>query len=155
VRFARLGGQSKLLLDSVDSWLLIRPTLVHQRKKSLIPVVRERTQLADSLSRYLLALGLQRVEKESPLWPWEGVSDRQTDQQDDTPNHGGKTDGGPIYNARNSNADVDLERISRPPWFEQKGFAQECFSLTVLRRAKAIMNRVALVKFICRIDDLT
>jgi hypothetical protein len=72
-----------------------------------------------------------------------------------TPNHGGKTDGGPIYNARNGNADVDLERISRPPWFEQKGFAQECFSLTVLRRAKAIMNRVALVKFICRIDDLT
>lgn len=120
-------GQSKLLLDSVDSWLLIQPTLVNQRNKSLIPVVRERTQLADSLSRYLLALGLQRVEKESPLWPWERVSDRQTDQQDATPNDDGNTDGGPIYNARNSNADVHFERISRPPWFDRKDSRRNAF----------------------------
>ena len=42
--------KSKLLLDSVDAWLLVQPSLVNARKKSLLPVVRERQQLADGLS---------------------------------------------------------------------------------------------------------
>lgn len=55
-----LAVKSKLLLDSIDSWLLRQPSLINLRKRSLLPVVRERQALADGLARYLLALGLER-----------------------------------------------------------------------------------------------
>lgn len=66
-----LAVKSKLLLDSVDTWLLIQPSLVNSRKKSLLPVVRERQQLADGLAKYLGMLGLRRVAKEVDRAPWE------------------------------------------------------------------------------------
>jgi len=44
--------KQKLLLDSVDAWSLTRP-LIDRPSKSLIPIVRERQMLADSLARYL------------------------------------------------------------------------------------------------------
>ncbi len=55
-----LAVRTKLLLDSVDAWLLTQPSLVNKRARALLPVVRERQQLADGLSRYLQALGLER-----------------------------------------------------------------------------------------------
>ncbi len=55
--------RTKLILDSVDAWLLAQPSLVNKRKRALLPVVRERTQLADSLARHLSALGLERRGK--------------------------------------------------------------------------------------------
>lgn len=62
-----LAVKSKLLLDSVDVWLLSQPSLVNKRKKSLLPVVRERTQLADSLARYLGQLGLEKKIRQKTL----------------------------------------------------------------------------------------
>ncbi len=59
--------RSKLLLDSIDTWLLVQPSLVNVRKKSLLPVVRERQQLADGLAKYLTTLGLKRIFKETTL----------------------------------------------------------------------------------------
>jgi len=55
-----LATRTKLLLDSVDGWLLVQPSLVNARKKALLPVVRERQQLADALARYMTQLGLER-----------------------------------------------------------------------------------------------
>jgi len=55
-----LAVKTKLLLDSVDAWLLTQPSLVNKRARALLPVVRERQQLADSLARYLTMLGLER-----------------------------------------------------------------------------------------------
>jgi len=55
-----LAVRTKLLLDSVDAWLMTQPALVNKRTRALLPVVRERQQLADALSRYLQALGLER-----------------------------------------------------------------------------------------------
>jgi hypothetical protein len=52
--------RQKLLLESVDAWLLVQPSLVSARKKALLPVVRERQGLADSLARFLGQLGLER-----------------------------------------------------------------------------------------------
>src|SRR5262249_42655239 len=52
--------RQKLLLESVDAWLLMQPSLVNGRKRALLPVVRERQGLADSLTRYLAQLGLER-----------------------------------------------------------------------------------------------
>ena len=58
--------RQKLLLESVDAWLLIQPSLVNGRKRALLPVVRERQGLADSLARYLAQLGLERRAKPVP-----------------------------------------------------------------------------------------
>jgi hypothetical protein len=54
------------MLDSIDAWLLKQPSLVNARKKSLLPVVRERQQLAESLARYVGQLGLERRMKPTP-----------------------------------------------------------------------------------------
>jgi hypothetical protein len=58
-----LACKSKLLLDSVDAWLMTQPRLVNARKRSLIPVVLQRQTLADGLARYLSQLGLERRQK--------------------------------------------------------------------------------------------
>ena len=58
-----LAVRSKLLLDSIDTWLLTQPTLVNVRKRSLIPIVLQRQTLADGLARYLTQLGLERRHK--------------------------------------------------------------------------------------------
>jgi hypothetical protein len=56
----------KLMLDSIDAYILAQPSLVNRRKKSLLPVVRERNVLSDSLVKHLSALGLKRVEPPVP-----------------------------------------------------------------------------------------
>lgn len=55
-----LATKTKLILDSVDVWLLAQPSLVDKRRRAILPVVRERQQLADALARYLVQLGLER-----------------------------------------------------------------------------------------------
>ena len=62
-----LAVKSKLLLDSIDAWLLTQPTLINKRKKSLLPVVLQRQTLADGLARYLAQLGLERRHKTKTL----------------------------------------------------------------------------------------
>ena len=61
-----LAVRTRLLLDSIDAWLLVQPSLVNQRKRALLPVVRERQSLADALARYLGQLGLDRKAKPVP-----------------------------------------------------------------------------------------
>jgi hypothetical protein len=55
--------RTKLILDSVDAWLLAQPTLVHHRTRSLWPVVWQRQRIADGFTRALLGLGLERRTK--------------------------------------------------------------------------------------------
>ena len=62
-----LAVKSKLLLDSIDVWLLVQPSLINSRKRSLLPVVKERQALADALARYLAQLGLERRTKQVSL----------------------------------------------------------------------------------------
>ena len=62
-----LAVKSKLLLDSIDVWLLTQPSLVLKRKRTLIPVVIQRQALADGLAKYLGMLGLERRVKEKTL----------------------------------------------------------------------------------------
>jgi hypothetical protein len=52
--------RTKLMLDSIDHWLLQQPRLVNLRKRALLPVVIQRTTLANALSQYLGQLGLMR-----------------------------------------------------------------------------------------------
>src|SRR5262245_25241547 len=62
-----LAVKSKILLDSIDAWLLSQPSLVNARTRSLIPVVPQRQTLSDGLARYLSQLGLERRHKVKTL----------------------------------------------------------------------------------------
>ncbi len=70
--------RTKLILSSVDVWIIQQKSLVNARKRSLIPVARERTQLADSLVKYLTLLGLKRIAKGTELAPWD-IADPEHD----------------------------------------------------------------------------
>jgi hypothetical protein len=60
-----LAVRTKLMVDSIDAWLLVQPSLVNARRRALHPVVLQRQQLADGLARYLTQLGLQRRSKKT------------------------------------------------------------------------------------------
>ena len=55
-----LAVKTKLLLDSIDAWLLPQPSFVNARRRAVLPVVLQRQQLADSLARYVVQLRLER-----------------------------------------------------------------------------------------------
>lgn len=58
-----LATRTKVLLDSVDAWLLRQDGVINRRKRSLYPIVRERQQLADSMAKYMQMLGLERRQR--------------------------------------------------------------------------------------------
>ena len=58
-----LAVKTKLLLDSIDAWLLTQPSLINKNARAVWPVVRERQTLADALARYMTILGLERRVK--------------------------------------------------------------------------------------------
>jgi hypothetical protein len=58
-----LATRTKLYLDSLDAWIMEQRSLVNARRRAVLPIVRERQQLADALSRYLQALGLEKRAK--------------------------------------------------------------------------------------------
>ena len=47
-----LAVKTKFMLDSIDNWILTQPSLINARRRALLPVVRERQQLSDALSKY-------------------------------------------------------------------------------------------------------
>jgi hypothetical protein len=57
--------KTELLLDSVDAWLLQQP-LINLRKRAVHPAILQRQQLADSLIRAMVQLGLERKAKVLP-----------------------------------------------------------------------------------------
>jgi hypothetical protein len=58
--------RTRLLLDHCDSYLLGLPSVINRRRKALVPLVRERMQLQDSLARLLGQLGVARRHKPVP-----------------------------------------------------------------------------------------
>jgi hypothetical protein len=58
--------RTRLFIDHLDAFLVEQPSLVNKRRKSMIPALRERQALVDSLSRLLSQLGLERVAKPVP-----------------------------------------------------------------------------------------
>jgi hypothetical protein len=61
-----LATRTRLYLDHVDAFILEQKTLVNRRKKIIFPIVLQRQQLADSLQRMLITLGLDRLPKPVP-----------------------------------------------------------------------------------------
>lgn len=60
-----LAVTNKLLLDSLDRWLLQQDSLVNQRRRAVYPIVLQRQTVADSLARLMTQLGLER--KAAPI----------------------------------------------------------------------------------------
>lgn len=60
------AARTLLFIGTIDAWLLEQDSLVNRRSRALFPVVRERQQLVDSLTRILTALGLERRAKKVP-----------------------------------------------------------------------------------------
>lgn len=58
--------KTKLILDSVDAWLLSQPSLINKRTRSVLPVVRDRQALVSTLRGLLGDLGLKRRTKAMP-----------------------------------------------------------------------------------------
>jgi hypothetical protein len=58
--------KTKLILDSVDAWLLSQPSLINKRSRSVLPVVRDRQALVSTLRGLLGDLGLGRRTKAMP-----------------------------------------------------------------------------------------
>ena len=55
--------KTKLILDSVDAWLLRQPTLINKRARTVLPAVRDRQSLVNTLRGLLGDLGLSRRAK--------------------------------------------------------------------------------------------
>jgi len=55
-----VAARTKIMLDAVDDWLLRQPSLLVVKKRSLIPALAQRQQLADSFTRHMQAIGLER-----------------------------------------------------------------------------------------------
>jgi hypothetical protein len=58
--------RSRLFIDHIDSWLLQQDSLLNKKKKCMIPILRERQSLVDSLARLLCHVGLERVARPMP-----------------------------------------------------------------------------------------
>lgn len=58
--------KTKLILDSVDAWLLSQPSLVNKRARAVLPAVRDRNALVTTLRGLLTDLGLRRRIVEAP-----------------------------------------------------------------------------------------
>jgi hypothetical protein len=61
-----LAVRSKLMVDSIDAYVLGMPSPVDKRHRRLWPVVRERQSLVAQLQSLLRDLGLERKAKEVP-----------------------------------------------------------------------------------------
>jgi hypothetical protein len=78
--------KTKLILDSVDVWILEQPTLINKRKKSVIAAAKERQIFADALSRYMGQLGLERRHK---VETWQDIlADSSTVHTENEPRQG-------------------------------------------------------------------
>lgn len=55
-----------LYVQHLDAFMLEQTSLVNARKRAVLPVVKERLLLVESLQRTLLALGLDRTQPKAP-----------------------------------------------------------------------------------------
>jgi hypothetical protein len=58
--------RNRLLLDSLDLFLMGLPSLVNRRKRAALPALATRMQLSESLARLLMQLGLERRMPAAP-----------------------------------------------------------------------------------------
>jgi hypothetical protein len=72
------AARNRLLLDSIDAWLLSQPSLINRRRKSLLPLVAQRMSVDAALTRTLTTLGLKRREREVTLQDYLNSQEHET-----------------------------------------------------------------------------
>ena len=73
-----IGTRTRLYVEHLGFFLMEQESLVNKKRKAVLPVLRERQQLVDSLSRILGQLGLERRAKRVPSLP-EYIADKYKD----------------------------------------------------------------------------
>ena len=63
IALVELAIRTRLYVDHLDAFLMEQRSLVNAKRRTVLPVLRERQQLADSLARLLIQLGLERQAK--------------------------------------------------------------------------------------------
>ena len=61
-----LACRARLFLNHIDAWLMEQESLVNKKRRAVLPVLRERQQIAQHLAALLQQLGLQRRQKAVP-----------------------------------------------------------------------------------------
>ncbi|HEY4838705.1 MAG TPA: hypothetical protein VIH72_08865 [Candidatus Acidoferrales bacterium] len=78
-----VATKTMLFLNHIDAFLMEQPSLVNKRKRAILPILRERMALADSLTRLMCQLGLQRAPKPvQELRSYIADFDKQKEQPD-------------------------------------------------------------------------
>jgi hypothetical protein len=62
----QVAAHTRLILDDVDAFILAQQSTCNRKKKSVLPIVKDRMTLADQLTRQLIAIGLQRPARANP-----------------------------------------------------------------------------------------
>jgi hypothetical protein len=95
IQLVELCVRSKLLLDSIDTWLLSQGKLVYGRTKTIYPAVIQRQHLADGLAKHLALLGLERRSPRMPtLTEYVAQQQKTGGRPDSTPNDSTPSPGG-------------------------------------------------------------
>ena len=58
-----LACRARLFLNHIDAWLMEQESLVNKKRRSVLPVLKERQQIAQHLASLLSMLGLNRRQK--------------------------------------------------------------------------------------------
>lgn len=58
----------RLLVESLDAWVLQQASLVDAETKALLAAIVQRQALADGLARYMNMLGLERKARDATAW---------------------------------------------------------------------------------------
>jgi len=58
--------RARAVLDHIDAYIMEQPSLINRRHRRVLPVVEQRTKIADHLAKMLAQLGLERIPKPVP-----------------------------------------------------------------------------------------
>jgi hypothetical protein len=83
--------RSKLLLDSIDTWLLNRRSIVDRKTRDVFPAARSRNAFANTLRNVLKDLGMSRRKRELPTLSEYMKQRAEASPQDDATGGAGGT----------------------------------------------------------------
>jgi hypothetical protein len=107
VAIVDLAVRTKLYVDHLDAFLMGRESLVDKKKRAIIPALRERQQLCDSLARLLSQLGLERVP--APVESLETITARIAARRNATTADGATETGQGAAISREVDAEAEAE----------------------------------------------
>ncbi len=106
--------RTRLYVDSLDAWIMEQESLVNRKRKSVLPVLRERQQLVDSLARILGQLGLERKAKPVPVLA-QYIAEKYQGNRSAKPELESKSEGNPRLGGRRGGRGLQSSYRPRQP----------------------------------------